>query len=117
MTDLIQAKKLLARASALFDQNRLAELLGKDPRTIRRWQTGDPASVQTLIPALERILSMTSKHNHPHDFSFIDLFAGIGGIRTGFERNGGHCIFTSEWDSYSQKTYAANFGAGHERGR
>lgn len=43
------------------------------------------------------------------DFTFIDLFAGIGGLRRGFESIGGKCVFTSEWDKYSQKTYAANF--------
>lgn len=43
-------------------------------------------------------------------FRFIDLFAGIGGIRMGFEDVGGDCVFTSEWDSAAQKTYQANFG-------
>lgn len=43
-------------------------------------------------------------------FTFIDLFAGIGGIRIACERNGGKCLFTSEWDIHSQKTYKANFG-------
>ena len=43
-------------------------------------------------------------------FSFIDLFAGIGGMRLGLEQNGGHCVFTSEWDRYSQKTYKAWYG-------
>lgn len=43
-------------------------------------------------------------------FKFIDLFAGIGGIRLAFQNNGGKCIFTSEWDSYAKKTYEANFG-------
>ena len=42
-------------------------------------------------------------------FKFIDLFAGIGGMRLGFEKAGGSCVFSSEWDKYSQKTYAANF--------
>jgi DNA (cytosine-5)-methyltransferase 1 len=41
---------------------------------------------------------------------FIDLFAGIGGMRLGFERNGMKCVFSSEWDKHSQSTYAANFG-------
>jgi DNA (cytosine-5)-methyltransferase 1 len=49
-----------------------------------------------------------------HGFKFIDLFAGIGGIRQAFEQTGGKCIFTSEWDSYSQKTYLENYGAEHE---
>jgi DNA (cytosine-5)-methyltransferase 1 len=44
------------------------------------------------------------------DFTFIDLFAGIGGTRMGFERAGGECVFTSEWDPDCQKTYQANFG-------
>jgi DNA (cytosine-5)-methyltransferase 1 len=43
-------------------------------------------------------------------FTFIDLFAGIGGIRLGFEKFKGECVFTSEWDKYSQITYQANFG-------
>lgn len=44
------------------------------------------------------------------DFTFIDLFAGIGGIRLGFESIGGSCVFTSEWNEWSKKTYIANFG-------
>lgn len=44
------------------------------------------------------------------NFKFIDLFAGIGGIRIGFESVGGECVFSSEWDIYAQKTYEANFG-------
>lgn len=46
-------------------------------------------------------------------FTCIDLFAGIGGIRRGFENQGGECIFTSEWDKFCQKTYAENFGTKH----
>ena len=45
----------------------------------------------------------------PH-YKFIDLFAGIGGIRLGFEKNGCECVFSSEWDPFAQKTYEANFG-------
>jgi DNA (cytosine-5)-methyltransferase 1 len=43
-------------------------------------------------------------------FTFIDLFAGIGGIRLAYQNLGGKCVFTSEWDSFSQKTYEINFG-------
>ena len=43
-------------------------------------------------------------------FKFIDLFAGIGGFRLAFQNLGGNCVFTSEWDKYSKKTYEANFG-------
>ena len=44
------------------------------------------------------------------NFRFIDLFAGIGGIRLGFESVGGHCVFSSEFDEDACKTYEANFG-------
>lgn len=43
-------------------------------------------------------------------FKFIDLFAGIGGIRLAFQNHGGKCVFTSEWDKFAKKTYEANFG-------
>ena len=43
-------------------------------------------------------------------FTFIDLFAGIGGFRIAFQNQGGKCVFSSEWDKYAQKTYEANFG-------
>jgi len=46
-------------------------------------------------------------------FNFIDLFAGIGGIRKGFDAIGGHCVFTSEWNKFAQETYAANFRDNH----
>lgn len=43
-------------------------------------------------------------------FTFIDLFAGIGGMRIAFERSGGECVFSSEWDEQCQQMYRANFG-------
>ena len=46
----------------------------------------------------------------PRKFSFVDIFAGIGGMRLGFEAIGGACVFTCEWNKYSQQTYRANFG-------
>jgi DNA (cytosine-5)-methyltransferase 1 len=54
-------------------------------------------------------LSLKSR-NDQAKFRFIDLFAGIGGMRIGFESVGGRCVFTSEWDKFSQKVYATNFG-------
>lgn len=43
-------------------------------------------------------------------FTFIDLFAGIGGFRMAFQNLGGQCVFSSEWDAHAQKTYFANYG-------
>lgn len=50
------------------------------------------------------------KSDSDGSFSFIDLFAGIGGMRLAFERAGGHCVYSNEWNKYSQQTYFANFG-------
>jgi DNA (cytosine-5)-methyltransferase 1 len=47
-------------------------------------------------------------------FTFIDLFAGIGGMRMGFASAGGRCVFTSEWNPYARKTYGENFGGADE---
>src|SRR5688500_14752819 len=44
------------------------------------------------------------------DFTFIDLFAGIGGFRMALQNLGGKCVFSSEWDKYAQQTYKANYG-------
>lgn len=46
----------------------------------------------------------------PHQFTFIDLFAGIGGFRMSFQNLGGECVFSSEWDEQAQRTYFANYG-------
>lgn len=43
-------------------------------------------------------------------FTFIDLFAGIGGMRIAYEKAGGHCVYSNEWNKYCQQTYFANFG-------
>lgn len=50
-----------------------------------------------------------SAQQNDWSFRFIDLFAGIGGMRLAFESIGGNCVFSSEWDKFSQKTYRANF--------
>ena len=55
--------------------------------------------------------------NDKNTFTFIDLFAGIGGMRKGFENIGGKCVFTAERDIYAQKTYRANYSCdGHAIG-
>ena len=58
------------------------------------------------------VTDMRRKQRNTADrkFSFIDLFAGIGGMRIAFERAGGHCVYSNEWNKYSQQTYFANFG-------
>jgi len=56
---------------------------------------------------------MRKKQEKNRCFTFADLFAGIGGMRIGFEKVGGRCVFTSEWNKYSLQTYQANFSSDH----
>lgn len=68
-----------------------------------------------LEPVLNQMLKWPALSQQPESglFRFIDLFAGIGGMRLGFEAAGGTCVFTSEWNGFSKKTYLENFGGGH----
>lgn len=110
-----EALALLQEALKHNTQKKVAGLLGVDAKTISRWKSGkiEPSTMAGL--ALEKIVARGISANNPasHEFTFIDLFAGIGGIRLGFQRSGGKCVFTSEWNPWSQKTYLANFGDDH----
>ena len=92
-----------------------AELLGVTLKTVYRWENGEIKPGKANVQLLTDRLEYRKQFRNPNpDFTFIDLFAGIGGMRRGFEATGGKCIFTSEWDSYAQKTYKANFSDDHE---
>ena len=70
-------------------------------------------SVQDSISqAVAQMLNKQAQTTVPPDagFTFIDLFAGIGGMRIAYESAGGHCVYSNEWNKYSQQTYFANFG-------
>ncbi|MDT8700562.1 DNA cytosine methyltransferase [Kluyvera ascorbata] len=58
---------------------------------------------------LASLLPRPPKHHPNYAFRFVDLFAGIGGIRHGFEAIGGQCVFTSEWNKHAVRTYKANW--------
>ena len=94
-------------------QTKIAQHLKVDARTIRRWEAHQSAPPAYVVHALQQLLPLDPPFEGEAAFSFIDLFAGIGGIRRAFETIGGRCVFTSEWDSYAQKTYAENFRDGH----
>jgi len=103
--------QLLDRACTLHTQRRVAEALDVDVRTVRRWQVRESDPPSYVSDAIRQRLLPLIEEAGPCDFRFIDLFAGIGGIRMAFEAQGGRCVFTSEWDSWAQKTYLANFPA------
>lgn len=85
-----------------------AERTGYCERTIYRWELGEAKPRKAALDILKSVRPKVVKDD-AHSFEFIDLFAGIGGLRRGFEPIGGKCVFTSEWDLYSQRTYRANF--------
>ena len=110
-----QSFELLKLARTRFSQREIAEYIGKDTKTVRRWEKGETPCPHLLGPALRELLKcpegrMFFGGSH---FRFIDLFAGIGGIRMGFEAHGGECVFTSEWNNFSKKTYIENYGDNH----
>jgi DNA (cytosine-5)-methyltransferase 1 len=110
--DFSAVNAYLAEARKLHSQKDVAGHLNVTPRHLRRWETGEMEPPQHIVAELQRLLNFGPKANNG-DFTFIDLFAGIGGIRKAFENIGGECVFTSEWDAYAQKTYAENFPGEH----
>jgi DNA (cytosine-5)-methyltransferase 1 len=92
----------------------LAEQSGFSVRQLYRWENGESTARKAVLHLLEEMVR-ASRAAGPSDpvFTFIDLFAGIGGLRRGFEPLGGRCVFTSEWDEYAQKTYLANYSCDH----
>lgn len=107
------ALEYLAAARQHHSQAAIAKHLGVSERQVRRWEVGESHPPQYVGMALQRMLPFQPVTNPNANFKFIDLFAGIGGIRLAFEAIGGECVFTSEWDSYAQRTYMANFGGQH----
>ena len=98
------------RQQAGLSVSEAAERLGYTEREAYRWERGD---VKPRRAVLDLLRTFRPPHSHedsaPAAFTFIDLFAGIGGLRRGFDAIGGRCVFTCEWDRYSQQTYRANF--------
>lgn len=87
----------------------LASALEYSTRTLYRYERGEIQPRRVLLDKLQALVDARRDQPIQHRFRFIDLFAGIGGIRRGFDRLGGECVFTSEWDKYAQQTYQANY--------
>ena len=98
------------RVRSGFSIDELSEQLEYSPRQLYRWEKGESRPREAVLTALRGMAeSSTAAYIHETCFTFIDLFAGIGGLREGFDNIGGHCVFTSEWNKYAQQTYSANF--------
>lgn len=84
--------------------------IGASEKSAYRYENGESGLSPGHRAIFEKIWDH-EKRNSVTDpkFRFIDLFAGIGGLRLGFEAIGGRCVFTSEWDKFAKQTYLANF--------
>ena len=117
---VIEDMALIAKVLEIYDQKQIAELLNKEcggnrsRETVNRWIKGkmQPKLSHIEFQTLSDIFPKKPKHYGDAEFTFIDLFAGIGGIRKGFDDAGGECVFTSEWNKFSVKTYKANHYCG-----
>lgn len=91
------------------------DLLKVDRRTVYRYERGETKPTRLALDTLRKaILDRDIQQDSVPGFRFIDLFAGIGGLRMGFEHIGGRCVFTSEWDAKCNETYRLNFPDNHE---
>jgi DNA (cytosine-5)-methyltransferase 1 len=114
---MLDSLKILKVVRSQKTQKEIADILGVDAKTVSRWENGLTAAPAMVGLALQNFIKLNESKFKPitknGKFTFIDLFAGIGGIRVAFEEIGGRCVFTSEWDSYAQTTYTANFFDSH----
>jgi DNA (cytosine-5)-methyltransferase 1 len=100
------------RAEAGLTPQEAAERTGYGLRTIYRWENGETEPRKAALECLRSAVGAKARNTEAR-FRFIDLFAGIGGLRRGFDAIGGRCVFTSEWDRFSQETYLANHDCDH----
>lgn len=104
----------LKAARSVMKIAQIAEVTGYTERTVNRWLSGESTPRKSIVAALRDHLATNGSGVPNPDFTFIDLFAGIGGIRRAFEANGGQCVWSSEWDKFSRQTYSSNFPDEHE---
>jgi DNA (cytosine-5)-methyltransferase 1 len=112
----LKTTSLLNRLLEIYDQKQIAEKLNPIPdndwcrETINRVLKGksDKTFNEQEVFFLKGLFPKKPLHYDNPNFRFIDLFAGIGGIRKGFDDIGGKCVFTSEWNKFAVRTYKAN---------
>lgn len=82
-------------------------------KKLKDWEEGKldiPEEIYSKILMFPTEPLLKNKPKEECKFTMIDLFAGIGGIRQGFQRQGGYTVYSSEWDKFAQTTYRINFG-------
>ena len=114
MTEL--AKLIIdIRLSLGLDRREFADLLGLNSNGINRvcqWENSYSKPTAIMLDKISnlKVEAPFLQNNNNNLFTFIDLFAGIGGMRLALQNLGGQCIFSSEIDQFARKTYAKNFG-------
>ena len=115
---VISDLELLNKVASIYSQQAIADKILHPREVINRWvKDGGKKPDQDWLTYAERLnleAMLPKPSSNEYDFTFIDLFAGIGGIRYGFEEAGGRCVFTSEYDKYAVKTYLANYHCDHD---
>jgi DNA (cytosine-5)-methyltransferase 1 len=112
-------EQLIDSATFIWGQGKVAETLGVKRETVNRWmkkkdfQDLNWNNIEKYHKDLLSLLPSKLPGYDSRKFDFIDLFAGIGGLRLAFDGIGGRCVFTSEWDEYAQRTYRANYYDDH----
>lgn len=101
------------RQAAGLNVQQAAAIIGCATSTAYRWENGEIEARPEALDALRRA-AKADEDGAAGSFRFADLFAGIGGLRRGFDAIGGRCVFTSEWDRFAQATYRANYHDGPE---
>ena len=118
MTTLSPTELRTIREDLDLTQSDLANRLSCSRRTVHRWESGETTPSAATVLVLQRLVREPAAPAvgglDASDFTFIDLFAGIGGMRLGFAKHGGRCVYTSEWDRFCRQTYRANFPTGEE---
>lgn len=106
--------RLCEKAGMTLEQG--AAYIEVSERQAHRYASGESEPSRLAVRMLRQAATArceTGTSGERPAFRFVDLFAGIGGLRMGFESVGGRCVFTSEWDPFSQKTYALNYPDNH----
>lgn len=108
------SEAFVARAATGLASNAAARRIGVKAARLKAWETGSEAMPDEALAALRSLAARQApSRGNPSSFAFIDLFAGIGGMRRAFEGAGGRCAFTAEWNMNALSTYLANHGGGH----
>jgi DNA (cytosine-5)-methyltransferase 1 len=112
MPKQILVRNIPARLGSWIEARRAEQCMSQQEFLLSVLESASVGLVGDQLPLFAKPASRVAENQTPEfvPFKFVDLFAGIGGFRISLEKLGGTCLFSSEWDQYSQRTYKAWFG-------